>query len=544
MAMMTPPIQPSIILPSVKHILSPTHSVTTSSSQNPLHIERYSTTTIPTFSSINTQDTSYPSSHIPSPVSSHKPPDNTGSPNNYHYYQPSPFSTPYQSISNTNVNTSPITPAHPTPRRPTQSPPQLSASSPSVSSSTMYPSQPSPSKMIYGNSNSPLSSGSKSSFKQDIGSSSKQPPPQDDNGNNSSSRSFPHQRNNTSQSIISEPFVTVTPELNNRPPRRRRRPPYSYSSLIAQAILDSPERRLTLREVYQWIMERYPQLYKADDTGWQNTIRHNLSLNKCFKKVPRSDTDLVGHTTTNSSTTNTSSTGKGKGGYWTIDPEYMSAYHDGVFARGGVQKRRPGEGSSSIHGVSNAADDDSCGSDSAPGDSMAGRLVEITTNGINSMIGFSQNNSNEQFVFRIGLTDVNKHSIPTPPYIGNGNDSSIVTTSPMIKTEESNFDSSLQKRLLSSPESCLSFKSNKRRKSNETNDEIIKDRSNQSPLLYYPRSPHHQHLHPDASSSVTRNSACSLNYRGHLEDKMPFSLSAPSSSTTINPSIKIRDLLN
>ncbi|CAG8830360.1 6716_t:CDS:1, partial [Racocetra persica] len=79
----------------------------------------------------------------------------------------------------------------------------------------------------------------------------------------------PFQRSHTSQTVISEPFVTVTPELNNRPPRRRRRPPFSYSSLIAQAILDSPDRRLTLREVYQWIMERYPQLYKADDTGWQ-----------------------------------------------------------------------------------------------------------------------------------------------------------------------------------------------------------------------------------------------------------------------------------
>ncbi|CAG8523756.1 7911_t:CDS:2 [Diversispora eburnea] len=155
---------------------------------------------------------------------------------------------------------------------------------------------------------------------------------------NSSGGSLPslNTQSHSAQTVISEPFVTVSPELNNRPPRRRRRPPFSYSSLIAQAILDSQDRRLTLREVYQWIMERYPQLYKADDTGWQNTIRHNLSLNKCFKKVPRSDTEL-GHSTSSSTAS------KGKGGYWTIDPEYMSAYHDGVFARGGVQKRRPGE---------------------------------------------------------------------------------------------------------------------------------------------------------------------------------------------------------
>ncbi|GBC06137.1 hypothetical protein RclHR1_06640015 [Rhizophagus clarus] len=181
----------------------------------------------------------------------------------------------------------------------------------------------------------------------------------------------PFQRSHTTQNVISEPFVTVTPELNNRPPRRRRRPPFSYSSLIAQAILDSPDKRLTLREVYQWIMERYPQLYKADDTGWQNTIRHNLSLNKCFKKVPRSDTEL-GHSTSSSAAS------KGKGGYWTIDPEYMSAYHDGVFARGGVQKRRPGE----VHpgmGGPGLGDDDSGGSDTSPSENnnMAGRLVEV-----------------------------------------------------------------------------------------------------------------------------------------------------------------------
>ncbi|CAG8444131.1 14938_t:CDS:2 [Gigaspora rosea] len=163
----------------------------------------------------------------------------------------------------------------------------------------------------------------------------------------------PYQRSHTSQTVISEPFVTVTPELNNRPPRRRRRPPFSYSSLIAQAILDSPDRRLTLREVYQWIMERYPQLYKADDT------------------VPRSDTEL-GHSTSSSAAS------KGKGGYWTIDPEYMSAYHDGVFARGGVQKRRPGE--VGIHtGINNPGmgDDDSAGSDTSPSDSLGGRLVDV-----------------------------------------------------------------------------------------------------------------------------------------------------------------------
>uniref|UniRef100_A0A1D1YC67 Forkhead box protein I2 n=1 Tax=Anthurium amnicola TaxID=1678845 RepID=A0A1D1YC67_9ARAE len=158
-----------------------------------------------------------------------------------------------------------------------------------------------------------------------------------------------------------EQFVTVTPELNSKSTRKRRRPPYSYSSLIAQAILSSAEKKLTLKEIYKWIMDKYPSMYKPDDTGWQNTIRHNLSLNRCFKRVPRSDTELGPGT--NSS--------KGKGGYWAIDPEHMHSYHDGVFARGGVQRRRPGETTSSTTASSpqSAVVEDDAASDCAQSDS-------------------------------------------------------------------------------------------------------------------------------------------------------------------------------
>lgn len=58
----------------------------------------------------------------------------------------------------------------------------------------------------------------------------------------------------------------------------------------------------------------------------QNTIRHNLSLNKCFKKVPKSEI--------------TPEENRGKGGFWTLDPEYMSQYTNGAFARGSIANRR------------------------------------------------------------------------------------------------------------------------------------------------------------------------------------------------------------
>ncbi|KAJ2904274.1 hypothetical protein MKZ38_008485 [Zalerion maritima] len=79
------------------------------------------------------------------------------------------------------------------------------------------------------------------------------------------------------------------------------KPPHSYATLIGMAILRSPYRRLTLSQIYKWISDSY-SFYNAQDAGWQNSIRHNLSLNKAFIKQERPKDD------------------KGKGNYWAILP--------------------------------------------------------------------------------------------------------------------------------------------------------------------------------------------------------------------------------
>ncbi|XP_007577139.1 PREDICTED: forkhead box protein I1-like [Poecilia mexicana] len=92
------------------------------------------------------------------------------------------------------------------------------------------------------------------------------------------------------------------------------RPPYSYSALIAMAIQSSPNQRLTLSQIYSFVSTQFP-FYDRNRAGWQNSIRHNLSLNDCFRKVARGDGD------------------PGKGSYWTLDPDCGKRFDNGSFRR-------------------------------------------------------------------------------------------------------------------------------------------------------------------------------------------------------------------
>ncbi|KAK6171256.1 hypothetical protein SNE40_019483 [Patella caerulea] len=79
----------------------------------------------------------------------------------------------------------------------------------------------------------------------------------------------------------------------------------SYADLITKAIQSTPEKRLTLSQVYDWMVQNVPYFKdKGDSTssaGWKNSIRHNLSLHSRFMRIQNE--------------------GTGKSSWWVINPD-------------------------------------------------------------------------------------------------------------------------------------------------------------------------------------------------------------------------------
>ncbi|KAJ8338074.1 hypothetical protein SKAU_G00370400 [Synaphobranchus kaupii] len=71
------------------------------------------------------------------------------------------------------------------------------------------------------------------------------------------------------------------------------KPPYSFSSLIFMAIEDSLDKRLPVKGIYEWIVNSFP-FYRAAPGGWRNSVRHNLSLNKSFRRIHREKGQVCG----------------------------------------------------------------------------------------------------------------------------------------------------------------------------------------------------------------------------------------------------------
>ncbi|XP_077376595.1 forkhead box protein B1-like [Festucalex cinctus] len=92
------------------------------------------------------------------------------------------------------------------------------------------------------------------------------------------------------------------------------KPPYSYISLTAMAIQSSPDKMLPLSAIYRFISDNFP-FYRHNTRRWQNSLRHNLSFNDCFVKIPRGPER------------------PGKGGMWALHPLCGDMFRNGSFLR-------------------------------------------------------------------------------------------------------------------------------------------------------------------------------------------------------------------
>ena len=60
------------------------------------------------------------------------------------------------------------------------------------------------------------------------------------------------------------------------------KPKYSYVYLIALAINNNMEKQMSLKDIYEYIMENYPFYHHPESGGWKASIRHTLSANDCL----------------------------------------------------------------------------------------------------------------------------------------------------------------------------------------------------------------------------------------------------------------------
>ncbi|XP_022130763.2 forkhead box protein O isoform X1 [Pieris rapae] len=110
-------------------------------------------------------------------------------------------------------------------------------------------------------------------------------------------------KKNSNQNLTGAPPLPIATKKNSS--RRNAWGNLSYADLITQAITSSQDKRLTLSQIYEWMVQNVPYFKDKGDSnssaGWKNSIRHNLSLHNRFMRVQNE--------------------GTGKSSWWMINPD-------------------------------------------------------------------------------------------------------------------------------------------------------------------------------------------------------------------------------
>ncbi|CAF1397842.1 unnamed protein product [Rotaria magnacalcarata] len=153
----------------------------------------------------------------------------------------------------------------------------------------------------------------------------------------STSPRLPNSDITENQTLVSSPIIQRLPasgidnnhqDQDNMNSKNSTKPPFSYAQLIVQAILSAPDKQMTLSQIYSFISAQYPY-YEANNRGWQNSIRHNLSLNRYFIRLARKENET------------------GKGSFWRLDETCEEKLIDHAFRH--RKQRRNSMSMSSSH---------------------------------------------------------------------------------------------------------------------------------------------------------------------------------------------------
>ena len=93
----------------------------------------------------------------------------------------------------------------------------------------------------------------------------------------------------------------------------------SYTEMIAKVILSDTSTAKTLQDIYRTMEQSHPFLQQRG-RSWKNSVRHTLSFNECFLKVPREDS--------------------GQRCNWTVHPRYLHRFSIGNFKSSKIFCRR------------------------------------------------------------------------------------------------------------------------------------------------------------------------------------------------------------